>query len=257
MDAFQNARFIPLTGTQERGLSSAEAAAGRFASAARSMTPGASLGQAGETLRATAGGEFLSPETNPELGATVDAATGQIIDDFQRNVMPQLGSQAQAAGAFGGARHGLAEARAADEVTENIGETASRMLAQAYESERARQQQAARFLPQLAQAERRFALTPSQILQGVGETRRTVEQQEEIFPQQQAMQQAEFLQALNPGGTTTTTQRGARASRPVRFMRGGLGGLQLYRTAQEAFADPDGGGGGGTPVMGNIPAYLR
>lgn len=235
-DAFENAGFVGLQPTQERALSLAEAQANRFLPAAQNQTPGQTLSAADETLQRTLQGDFLTPDANPALGATIDAATGQIVDEFQRDILPQLGSAAQRAGAFGGSRQGLAEARSADQVTENIADTTARMLSENFARERGLQQRAMQFAPSFAQAERNFALAPSRILQGVGSQRRQAAQQEELFPQQQALSEAEFLSTLSPGPSQTTIQRRAQPSTAVSALRGGIGGMQLFNAAKEAFS---------------------
>ena len=202
---------------------------------------------ASDQAQRTLGGDFLSPETNPALGATIDAATGQVIEDYERNILPQLGSQAQAQGAWGGARHGLAEAASADEVTETIGDISTRMLMDAYNSERQRQMTAMQMAPTLGNAVVQQELLPAQILGNVGNTRRGFLQEEEGFDFGREQEIASLLAALGPhGGSTTQVSTAARPSSAVRGLQGALGGLQLYNT----FAG--GGGGGNTIASGGL-----
>ena len=244
--SFDNADYIGLDPAQERGLRLAELRASRMLPATRNLQPVETLNTAGDTLRATAAGEFLDPSTNPAMGATIDAATGQVVDEFERSIMPELGSAAQRSGAFGGARQGLAEARAADEVTENIGDISNRMLSSFYNAERGRQQQALRMAPNFANAEQNMTLAPSNIFRNIGQVRRNAAQGEEVFDTRMAEGEAAFLNALNPGNTRTRTRRRRQPSSAVQALQGGMGGLQLYNSASKAF-----GGGSSEPISAN------
>lgn len=231
--AGQQMQFVPLTAPQQQSLGQME----RFASGMNTagLAPGQSVQAGADLARQTVEGDFLSPSTNPALGETIDAATGRVMDNFERSVLPQLGSQAQQAGAWGGARQGLMEAQAADEVSRNVGELSSQMLMDAYQSERGRQQQAMRMLPTLAESEANMGLMPSQILGQVGEVQRQEQQARQQFPFQREQQIGDFLSGITRGqGSSTSTEQRAQPSSFVQGMQGALGGAQLYNTANDS-----------------------
>lgn len=242
VEAGRDMSFVPMDPAQDAALGRAEGFAEGFNPSQTAAFGGADL------ARRTMRGDFLSPDTNPALGATIDAATGQVIDDFNRRVLPQIGSQAQRAGAWGGSRQGLAEATAADEVTQNIGDISSRMLADAYGRERQLQTQAMQMAPTLTQGRIETGLAPSRILGEVGGRRRQFEQEEEGFDFGREQAIGDFISGLTRGQGTTTASR-EQPSDAVRMFRGGLGGLQLYNTAQEAF------GNTGSPTQSWSPNY--
>lgn len=257
VDAGQQMQFVPLTAPQQQSLGQMQ----QFASGINTagLAPGQSVQAGADLARRTVQGDFLSPSTNPELQATIDAASGQILDDFNRSVMPQLGSQAQQAGAWGGARQGMMEAQAADEVTQNIAETRSRMLSDAYNRERGRQMQAMQMLPTMAETEANMGLMPSQILGQVGEVQRQEEQARQQFPFQREQQIGDFLSGITRGqGSSTSTEQRAQPSSFVQGMQGALGGAQLFNTASDSgMFDEWGNSGGSTSPWNTSKGQLQ
>jgi len=248
--AAENADFVGLQPAQQRGLSQAESFADRLLPQAQNASPGQTINAAGDQLRSTIEGDFLSPDSNPALQDTIDAATGQVMERFERDIQPQLGSQAQQSGAFGGARHGLAEARAADQVTENIGNISSRMLSNAYQQERQRQFQAAQGAPAFAQAEQQLALMPSQINQGVGQSRRNVAQEGELFDLDVAQQRGNIVSGMSPGSNVTQTRSPARPSSEVQALQGFVGGMNAFGGLSGSTAGGGFNAGGSTQQAG-------
>jgi hypothetical protein len=90
--------------------------------------------QAQKTLR----GDYLNPNSNPFLKASVDRATGAVSRDYTRNVLPNLGSAAIRSGAYGGSRQGIMEGLAAGEYAREASDAAQNIYAQNYQSERDR-----------------------------------------------------------------------------------------------------------------------
>ena len=193
---------------------------------ANSFSPqeGATAG-AQQLAQDTLGGQYLSPQSNPALGDAMDAATGQVVEDYKRQVLPQIGSSAQQAGAFGGARHGLAEARSADQVSENVADLASQMQMQAYDAERQRQQRALQMAPQLDSAMVERQMLPMQMLGEVGQTRRGWQQERENFDFNRDRQIANAINSAQSGRTMSRTRPGP--SSEVQFLQGAMGGAQL------------------------------
>ena len=74
---------------------------------------GSNGGYGGSGAAGSSGSSGLNSYTaNPYLSQMGQAITGQITDNLQRNIMPQIGSNAVAAGSFGGSRQGVVEANA-------------------------------------------------------------------------------------------------------------------------------------------------
>lgn len=78
-------------------------------------------------------GDILT-QGNPYSQAAMDSATRQITDNFVQSVLPQLGSAAQRAGAWGGSRQGIVEGLAAGETAKAVGDTAANLAARNYET---------------------------------------------------------------------------------------------------------------------------
>ncbi len=68
---------------------------------------------------------------NPWQQQVIDNTTRQMQEAYQQADMG-LGDQAAGAGAFGGARHGLAQGRLAGDFTQNVGDMAARMNQQGF-----------------------------------------------------------------------------------------------------------------------------
>lgn len=73
-------------------------------------------------------------ENNPYFQQAQEAALRPITQNFREQVLPGISSNAQAQGAYGGARQGIAEALAADRYMQNIADTSSKMSLDAYNS---------------------------------------------------------------------------------------------------------------------------
>jgi hypothetical protein len=93
-------------------------------------------------------GKWLTAESNPYLQSAIDAANRQTQKSFLRDVAPAISSQAQLQGAYGGSRHGVAQAIAADDNLQRQADVASMMSLQNLENEKARQMQAGGLLQQ-------------------------------------------------------------------------------------------------------------
>lgn len=225
--------FTPFDPSQERALELQGDFAERMLPIAQGLTPLETLGGAGDLARRTMRGDFLSPESNPWLQDNLDVLTRQITDSFQRDVLPAIGSQAQRAGAFGGARQGLAEARGADEVTRNIADVTSQFLGQNLARERNLQQQAMQMAPTLMREGISASFLPAQVFGNVGNVRREMNQAEEMFPFQREQQIADFIAGMNPGLTSIQKTSGNKG---LSTMQGALGGAQLGAGFADAFA---------------------
>lgn len=79
-------------------------------------------------------GQALSvdPSQNPYFQSAYDAATQPLIQQFQEEILPSIGSSALSAGGYGGTRQGLAEGRAAEGLVRTLGDIGSTMGMDAY-----------------------------------------------------------------------------------------------------------------------------
>jgi hypothetical protein len=77
-------------------------------------------------------GAVLDPSSNPYLAATARAAIRPTTEALLQNVLPQVGSAAQQAGAYGGARQGLVEGNVLNDYMRNTMDTTAGMYSQGY-----------------------------------------------------------------------------------------------------------------------------
>lgn len=105
---------------------------------------GPNAGAVNDILGQTLGGKFLSPDSNPFLRSTIEAATRPVIDAFRDNVAPELRSKFTAAGQIvqneGSSPFARAFAKAGSDLTRQVGDISSRIAAGNFEAERQRQQ---------------------------------------------------------------------------------------------------------------------
>lgn len=83
------------------------------------------------------GGSFLDGSLSDYMNPYTDNVVGDVQNDFNRNWQmqeQQLNSQANAAGAFGGSRHGVQGALSASENQRNFGQLSNRLRGQAYDA---------------------------------------------------------------------------------------------------------------------------
>lgn len=134
-------------------------------------------------------GDALSPDSNPFLASTADAAIGRVADNLTSEVLPSIRRGAQSAGQVGSSRQGIAEGLAIRDFTDTAGDISANIFSQGFAdnlgattqvlgqtqslagdaassllSEGTRSLFAA---PQIAD----LALLPTQILEAVGATR--------------------------------------------------------------------------------------
>ena len=107
-----------------------------------------------DQLSATAQGEFLSPDSNPFLQATIEAAQRPVVQRFRDETLPRLRSQFTGAGQQvqpeSSSPFDRAAALASRGLTQELGDISSQLAGQNFQRERSRQQAAANALPQQA-----------------------------------------------------------------------------------------------------------
>ncbi len=77
-------------------------------------------------------GQALSPDTNPFLAATAEAAIRPLEQSFQQSILPGIRSEALEAGQFGSSRQGIAEGIAGQELLAQQGDISSRIFSQGF-----------------------------------------------------------------------------------------------------------------------------
>lgn len=74
--------------------------------------------------------------SNPYLSQMGDVMAGQMTQNFNRRVMPQISSQMMATGGFGGSRQGVIEANAMNDLNQQIGNGLTNLYGQGYNADR-------------------------------------------------------------------------------------------------------------------------
>lgn len=78
----------------------------------------------------------LDPTQNTNFMPALQAGLDENTQLLKRSILPQISSQAQLSGAYGGARHGIAESNAISDVTRNNANAAAKAVWDAYAFER-------------------------------------------------------------------------------------------------------------------------
>lgn len=107
-----------------------------------SFSPGASQGGYGGGSGGSGGGGGYGQSSssgsmsmtgqNPYLSQMGDAIVGQMTTNFNRNVIPRIGSQVAASGGYGGSRQGVIEANAVNDLNTGIGNSLASLYGQGY-----------------------------------------------------------------------------------------------------------------------------
>jgi len=115
---------------------------------ARSLygSPTTSLAQA--EAAQTLGGGYLDPRSNPYLQSAVGGALQDVGRAYAESVAPQLQSEFVGAGRYGSGLQQAAESLSRQDLARQMGNIASNMYGQAYESERDRMLKQAAIAPQ-------------------------------------------------------------------------------------------------------------
>lgn len=97
-------------------------------------------------LRQVGSGEFLTPDSNPFLRGSIEAAQRPVLDAFQQRIQPGLAAQFGGGFGVGGSASMNAQRLAAEGVTRNLSDSATRAYAGAYAQERGLMDNANQFL---------------------------------------------------------------------------------------------------------------
>ena len=130
-----------------------EQTAAQTATTTRAMRGSPLLGAAQAENLKTTQGQYLDPSTNPWLTKTYDVAAKDVAKTFGQTTMPMIAKEAGAAGAWGGARQGVAQGAAATGFAGELSDLATKIYGPAYQQERGIQQAAVGMAPGLAEAD--------------------------------------------------------------------------------------------------------
>jgi len=179
-------------------------------------------------------GDFLSPESNPYLSASIDAAARPVQRDFDARYQ-NLNSTATGQGAFDNIRRNFEVANLEEARARSIGDTAATFLNENLARERFLQLQA----PGLVDAGLRLDQLPATLLGQIGDVRRQFGQ-EDVQAQQAAYQEqinapfrglselASILSSVDVGGTTQFRGKNTQTVNPVSSgITGALGGSAI------------------------------
>jgi len=97
-------------------------------------------------------GDFLSPNSNPYLRASVDYANQPVIDNYRNVVAPGIDARFSAAGRYGSEAHNTAQTSALDSLNRAITGNSASMYGGAYNTERGYQNAAIGSAPTINQA---------------------------------------------------------------------------------------------------------
>jgi len=152
--------FVPFTGyeqeAQNRAVDLARSGVDpNLKAAQRQLTNNQGISQlkranpAQSYLNQTARGDYLTPDSNPYLRASIEAAQDPVVSRFNEQVLPGISGQFGASGRFGSGAHQAAVNRASDDLTRNMANASTQAYANAYGQERGHQQGSQAALGQL------------------------------------------------------------------------------------------------------------
>lgn len=110
------------------------AGAGVYNNKPMQMGGGGAQGGQGGAMGGMGGGSFGGAPSgqNPYLSQMGDVMAGQMTQNFNRKVMPQISSQMMATGGFGGSRQGVIEANAMNDLNGQIGNALTNLYGQGF-----------------------------------------------------------------------------------------------------------------------------
>lgn len=151
------------------------------------------------------------PQNNTALQGAVTAATRPIAEAYTNEFLPAVRSEAIRTGGLGGSRQGVHEAVGAEKAGRAIGDTANKVVQDAYGTNVRAQLQAMGLVPSIAQSQTIPGVTQS----SVGDVRQAQEQAglnetignfnyDQLAPYLQAKELLGLVQGM-PGATTVST----------------------------------------------------
>lgn len=194
---------------------------------ATQIAPG-QLDQANGAWSRMVNGSLMRADSNPYLQSYMDAATRNLTRNFQTSVLPGISSAAEAQGAYGGARQGVAEGTAAAGLATAVGDTNAQIANNGYNTGLQSMQYALGLTPTMQQVN----TTPYVLQDEVGRQQQAdqqaalTDQQQRYLEQQQApVRNLGIYQGIvngNYGSSTNSTTTGPAMQ--TGGLRGALGG---------------------------------
>lgn len=238
---YQGSQVAGFTPEQQQGQSMALGAAPAQAELAAN---------AARTSNFLMGGDIWKPENNPALQGAIGAATRPITQALTEQQLPALRGEAVTTGNFGSSRQGIAEGLASGRASQAIGDTASKLVNQQYETNINAQLKAMGLLPTVQGAQVAPAVTTS----GVGDVRQAMDQAQlnQLVNQFNYDQYAPFLQSKEimsllqglPGGSTVSTGNVPQANTAMQALGGAATGAALGSAIMPGIGTGVGAAGG-------------
>lgn len=173
-------------------------------------------------------GGALSPDTNPYLRATAEAAIQPVTQNFTEKVLPNIRSGAVVGGQYGGSRQANAETTATRDFNREALNTTNQIYSNAFESGMDRMVKNLALAPQTAS----LGMYPWQVLEGVGGQQYGLDtaMSQDAFNRALTGQQMPYLAAKDVlatmmglgSGTSTSTSGGGISLGSI--LGGGIGG---------------------------------
>lgn len=196
------------------------------------------------------------PAHNAGLKGAIDASVRPITQNLTETQLPALRGESVATGNFGGSRQGIAEGLASGRASQAIGDTASKVAQNEYETNVNAQMKALGLLPQTQDAQLASARTTS----GVGDVRQAMEQArlgenvnnfnyDQLAPFLQSKDILSLLQGL-PGGETHATGNTPQSNPWMPALGGAASGATLGTALMPGIGTGLGALGGG--LMGYL-----
>lgn len=216
--------------------------------AARDMTPTLQTANRGASFLASP--DILSPDSNPYLAATAEAAARPVMRVLNEQMLPSIRDEAIVAGNIGNDRQGIAEGLAMRGATDAIADRTFAMYSDAYGQGLDALGRGVALAPGAAQS----LLLPSQVTSAVGAEQQGQDQAninanidkwnfQQGLPWQQLSNYMSMVQG-NYGGATSTSQT-SQQNPLTGAIQGGLGGAVLG-SAMSGLGGSLLTGGGGT-----------
>jgi hypothetical protein len=204
--------------------------------------------QAQGELSKTMSGAYLSPDSNPYLQGTYDAAAGRMADAYKMGTAAQTNAAAGFGGAFGGSAQSELQGQQNRAFGDSLGQLGLGLYGQNFQAERGRQLGAAQFAPTFAGARQAFDFGNANALNSIGQQQQALGQNylnadyaqfqdANNYPRQQL---DVFASMFNPN-----LGRTASASQSINPMLGTLGGTAGALGMARSFGLL--GSGGGNP----------
>lgn len=162
------------------------------------MAMNAAQGMGGMLNDATGANSFMlnnimDVNSNPHLKNYANAAINPLKDTLTKDILPQIGKDSIGGNAFSSSRKDLGQNREVEKFMDKAGDITSKIYGDAYGTNLNANQNAISMTPQLASA----SLMPSQVVSGVGEQNRAMDQEQLLDPMTQLQRYRDLMGPTN------------------------------------------------------------